>query len=389
MNHRRSAFAFTSVILAALGASACQGKVLDVGSAGASASAGTGTPPSLAGNGTAPAEDGIVAVLPGVGVSAMAADETNLYLGSEGNILALPKAGGAPITLVDGSKVGQNTEKISVVVDGDFVYFSNLDNARIGRVPKQGGDVHVVADGLLYPQQMAMDGTDVYVITEDTVAGTGNSILRFPKDGGAIETVATHQPTLTTLVLSDADVYFAAGYEATGTEIRHVAKTGGDVTTIASGIDSRGQVTTLRGGGVYQIVVAGDKLAFVEPFTGVLAFVPRAGGAVVRTSTAGVSAAGLAFDGTSLFGFTYSDVTGAAALDRFDVGGAVQGSLTSWTYANPRPMMPGGVDPAIATVLEKDRIYWADSDIDNDPTTTIRTVTLGAATSPTPAPATK
>jgi hypothetical protein len=383
MKHLRSPSSLVSTVLLALGPGlvACTGGPGEGATLHATSADVTGSDSATSSSLETPEKlpDGVIAVLKDVGVESLAADGTTLYLGTnDGRVLSLPKAGGATTTLI-GSDVGGATDKSSVAVDGDYVYASNLWDAQIVRVPKTGGKIEVIADHLIDPGVMVMDATYVYVVAGDGNAPPGRGIVRFPKAGGSVETVAANQGLLTALTLGADDVFFAKGYDDAAGEIRRVAKAGGDVKTIATGIDTRSRpATPFQGWAVSRLVVAGDKVAFVEPSTGQLALAPIGGGEVTVTPALGLSQGALAWDGTSVLGFTYSNESGAATLSSFGISGALS-TLATWTYANPRPEMPGGVDPAIALVLEPGRVIWVDSDIDVNPVTTIRTAALGAA----------
>lgn len=93
--------------------------------------------------------------------------------------------GGPVVTLVEGVVWPFDLE-----VDGTHVYFTTYDGAEGGvhRVPREGGGLETLVDGLDHPSQLELIAGTLYV--SETGA---NRIVRLPTGGGALEVVATGQ----------------------------------------------------------------------------------------------------------------------------------------------------------------------------------------------------
>lgn len=109
------------------------------------------------------------------------------------------------------------------------------------------------------------------------------------------------------------------------------------------------------------LVIDGDRIAFVEPFTRRMVFVPLAGGAVSRSTGSSFMPSALGRDETSLLAVSFEDATGAAELVRLDTSGAVASTLASWSYG-PRTF-PAAVSPASAIAVDRGEVFWADWDL--------------------------
>jgi hypothetical protein len=72
----------------------------------------------------------------------------------EDNVVAIPKAGGAPVTLTSGQTL------YGIAIDSQSVYFT--DNTRVMKVPKSGGSVTVLANNQEGPSGVRVDDSNAY-----------------------------------------------------------------------------------------------------------------------------------------------------------------------------------------------------------------------------------
>ena len=105
--------------------------------------------------------------------------------GAQPKIRRAPRAGGPPTVLREGSAR-------RIAVDGTHLYFVNYYASEIRRIPLAGGDDEVVADGPAEVRagNVRVDGDLVYWTIEGS-SGDGGGVYRVAKTGGAITTVAS------------------------------------------------------------------------------------------------------------------------------------------------------------------------------------------------------
>jgi hypothetical protein len=185
-------------------------------------------------------------------------------LGSGGGVWSVPLLGGQALNLV--TSIDWVTD---IAVDATHIYWisqgSRSDglapwrpDGRLARVPKGGGAVEVLAQGLAGPYSLELDATHVYF----TIAGgtdppptAGFGIRRVPKAGGAVE-VVERERAATYLALDQDFVYFTETAETGG--VRRVPKLGGPIDrTYASGLRFPLDLA-VSGGRLYYLVLNGD-----------------------------------------------------------------------------------------------------------------------------------
>lgn len=113
-----------------------------------------------------------------------------------------------------------------IVKDDAFVYLS--DGGKVLRLPSTGGAPEVFAAPPSAPDALAIDGTHVYWATHD--GGGSFEIGRAPKAGGAREVLASGTSGYTSLGLDDASVWFTRDDGV----IAHVPKAGGAEVPLAT-----------------------------------------------------------------------------------------------------------------------------------------------------------
>lgn len=293
------------------------------------------------------------------GVTSMTADATTLYLGGDGGVVAIPKAGGATQTVFSEAPEWRSGT-MGIAVDDTYVYFTGAGARRLSRVPKAGGQRVILSGDLEYPYQIALDATHVYV----AVNGTGpygttpsGAIVRIPKAGGAIEVLASNQRFPYAIALAGDWVYFgtsATDYQA-GPDggLARVRRTGGPVEVLTNQV--RGQIE--------RMIVRDDAVLYVDRKDRVLVRVPLAGGPPVQTPTSSFEWP-IATDGTSIFAFEHALGSMDARLLELDPEGQTAVSRAEWSYPYPKTdrIFPGAKwsDAALAAVADASRVYWVD-----------------------------
>lgn len=139
--------------------------------------------------------------------------------GGNAHLKRTPVGGGDAITLANGT-FG------SVAIDNTYVYFGAAPSSGISKVPKEGGDPVPLTTGVVPPSDIAVDSTNVYWLGNST--GT-TQIMKVPKNGGTVATLATASPVCCGQIVLDAsDLYWT---ELTG-NVNKVPINGGPTTAI-------------------------------------------------------------------------------------------------------------------------------------------------------------
>jgi hypothetical protein len=137
---------------------------------------------------------------PNVGVAFLAADDEYVYFNNWGGAVWRVMHDGSGRTLL------ADTEAYHLAVDGEHVYWSR--RAEILRVPKAGGRIETVATLDPYPDTFAMwltpDDSYVYASTYGS-----KSVVRAPKAGGPYETLAETATTIGGVSLGNGSIFFA------------------------------------------------------------------------------------------------------------------------------------------------------------------------------------
>jgi hypothetical protein len=128
---------------------------------------------------------------------AIAVDATHVYWTNAGgpgwNVQRVSKGGGAAEGLAgpNDNQAGPVPDKAAqgqIVLDATYVYWANEDTGLIRRMLKNGSGQETLAQGY-EPFGAAVDDTHVYWSNRKD---TNRSVVRVPKSGGAVETVAAH-----------------------------------------------------------------------------------------------------------------------------------------------------------------------------------------------------
>ncbi len=154
----------------------------------------------------------------------VAVDSANAYFGQyqPAALVALPLDGGAAVSLAPAVLA-------ALVVDSQYAYWTEggtgVADGSIQRVPLTGGSALTIASGLVSPNSLAIDATNVYWVDADQ----GGSVESAPIGGGTARVLAAGLGGLYGLVVDSA-----SAYTLVGSEVIKVPLGGGAVTTIAN-----------------------------------------------------------------------------------------------------------------------------------------------------------
>jgi hypothetical protein len=167
------------------------------------------------------------------------------------------------------------------------------------RVPRGGGAAEVLAPDQEWSRDLAVDDATIYWVRGHG-ATPGGAVSAMPKAGGAVREIAPHEADAHLVAVDSTHVYWAngGGYDGGGgtgkAEIRRMRKQGGPVETVAAMA------------GVVRLQLADDALYVLADSgpssgSGIVARVPKSGGAVTVLAASGPSPADLDLDDTHLY----------------------------------------------------------------------------------------
>jgi hypothetical protein len=169
----------------------------------------------------------------------MAADGAHLYFADRFRIKSVPIAGGVPETLAAG-----DFYVTAIASDGERVYWTEDPLATVRSVSVTGGEVQTLTTGSGPSGLIGVNGDYLYW-TEGF-----DLILRIPKGGGTVETVAAQLPFLSDLAVDASGVYFS---EQDSGLVQSTPLGGGSFTLIGSGLPFSWNVIALDAHDVYWI----------------------------------------------------------------------------------------------------------------------------------------
>ena len=190
----------------------------------------------------------LLAIFPCCVVTQMVADADHVYVAMRRhgdaiqapndkwlyNIEAIPKSGGAVVTLAEDIWLPQE-----LAVDDQNVYWASsgtviedpqfASDGKIERVNKDGTGRVVLASGLSGPTSVAVDDAFVYFTESGLAAGNKSSgARRVAKAGGSVQRL--YNLPVDVVAVNGADLYLLVGNTDTGkTTITQTAKSGGQV----------------------------------------------------------------------------------------------------------------------------------------------------------------
>jgi hypothetical protein len=165
--------------------------------------------------------------VPGPGMlEGLALDATSAYLAAGGAVLKVSKEDGAASTLAVARSFPQD-----IVVDETHVYWTEFQADIVRRVPVGGGDPVDFVVGQPWPRHLALDATHVYwAATQYDVNMTvlSVSLVKAPKDGGTPTIIMPMESGPYAIAVDATHVYWHS-YDS----IMKVPKDGGAVTQLA------------------------------------------------------------------------------------------------------------------------------------------------------------
>ncbi|MEK6336778.1 MAG: hypothetical protein AABM67_17770 [Acidobacteriota bacterium] len=134
------------------------------------------------------------------------------------------------ISLRDGSisvlvKGGERIPSGSLAVDNKYLYWS--DGGNILRVPKEGGESEKIIEGAPNPDEMLVDGENIYWLIWAGEGSPPQPIMVAPRIGGSAKQLTPPQPPTSGLAIDSDFVYWM-----TGSGIQKISKKGGEITEV-------------------------------------------------------------------------------------------------------------------------------------------------------------
>ena len=158
------------------------------------------------------------------GPALVAVDATSAFWTNQngGQVMSALLDGGEPRALAE------KQHPYGIAIDATHVYWTNnLAPGSVVRVPKQGGAVEVVADAQSLPYGLSLAAGVLYWVN----AGDG-SVLRAALDGRDRKILATKQEDLVSIATDGRSVFWL--YTRAGVEVRKVSIDGGTPSTLAT-----------------------------------------------------------------------------------------------------------------------------------------------------------
>lgn len=143
----------------------------------------------------------------GSGEKPLALGENHVYWAEveDGSIARLPKDGGVPLVLAS-----DQIRPAALALHDGFLYWatgsSHTEPGRIVRMPEDGGDIETLATGTTWPQSISVAGRDVY--WTDCGDGVCGTVMRGSIDGATPVVLATKQKQPDSIVADGPDLYW-------------------------------------------------------------------------------------------------------------------------------------------------------------------------------------
>lgn len=205
--------------------------------------------------------------------SALAADTATVYWGDAGGIHSIPRTGGTPTTL---AAAGPGN---SLAVDSTNIFWVDTSGG-VMKAALTGGPTTSIAQVSIFngnsADRLVLDSTSVYWTEYDTTAG---KIRKVAKTGGAVATLASNLALPLGIAVDATDVYWS-----TINTIQKVGISGGTPTVIASASGGQGlnlaidaanvywadricDTTTCYGGVLKKVSINGGAVTWLAPVT--------------------------------------------------------------------------------------------------------------------------
>jgi hypothetical protein len=164
-------------------------------------------------------------------VFGLAVDGQNAYFVNNSGIWSAP-LGGNDVTSTLFANAPTASQAFAVAVDDTNVYWT-VTGPGVGSVmmqPKTGGTARVIASGLNFPSDIAVDSANVYWTNNG-----GGTVMMAPIAGGPPATVASGQSFPFGIAVDSENIYWTNNGTPSGGTVMKVPITGGTPVVIASG----------------------------------------------------------------------------------------------------------------------------------------------------------
>lgn len=314
-----------------------------LGTAGGSVDAGTDAEPASA---------DAVATMYAV---ALAVDATRLYANGGAALVALPKSGGTPSTLVTSS----GTELGGFALGDDAIYYADVgpeegtaSHGVIAKLPNAGGAAVTLASEQSYPGAVALDEGFVYFTAD-------GEVRKVARDGsGGVVTIASAQtfaPELASarsvLAVGGGWVYWATT-ESTQFGVRRAALDG---STIESFVTTPSPARAIAPSGATVYVACGSVPGVdVLGASGSILAVPASGGAAAVLAKDQADPSALVIDDAYAYWTNWGTVVASGVY-------AGESAILRLPLAGGAPESVATADAARALALDAADVYWSQS----------------------------
>lgn len=204
--------------------------------------------------------------------SDVAADETAVFwTGGQGLVGRAAKDGTSQMALATGE-----SGPSGIALDAENAYWVDYFNpGKVSTVSKAGGPPTVLATGGTGFSRIAVDAASVTWLDF-----YGNAVLRVPKGGGAVTTIAHLEGLASDLALDGPSVYVTSGMAVLRID----------------GPGAPPQVLATTSGNGARLALEGDSVYFTDPTAGLVRRVPKLGGEPVTIASVQGRPMGIAVD---------------------------------------------------------------------------------------------
>lgn len=230
----------------------------------------------------------------------------------------------------------------SIAVDEDSVYWTNRGDGKICKVPKEGGEVVVLAERGVEsaPCGIAVDNTTVYWAER-----TANKVCKVSKEGGTVVELATDLGGPFGIAVDDEYVYWT---EHDSGRLQRIPKEGGENITLASGLAAAAN-------GYYLLTLDDEYVYWSERSgkdAGRILKIPKEGGTVVELATKLIGWIGVAVDDEYVYWTESTDLTGGPRT----YGRVCRIPKEGGTFK----VLAAGQDSPVGIAVDETYVFWGE-----------------------------